>query len=259
MPTSTLRFEIDTCEPWRSWRLSTAVTINSQKDEVSMEKCLLCEPNFGKLYCWEHFGIKVDILAETKSFYIMPMVGGGIDGYLLVFPKKHYPSIARLPDTEMLEYIELIKIVKNEIEDNYSKPFILEHGSLCDNISCLLDHAHTHIVPVPNDFSIFDEIDKDYPLTKLKSIKALYPSLPFSVKSDSDLSGYMFYEDTNNVSYYHLIEDPEKFVPQYLRKILLEKLGFLNWDWKENISQKHIDNAFHTLNGLQDKLTHLVN
>ena len=42
-------------------------------------------------------GLNSRIVATTKKFVIMPMVGPLVPGYLLIVPKDHYLSIERLP------------------------------------------------------------------------------------------------------------------------------------------------------------------
>ena len=56
------------------------------------------ENNFFDIYLKEEFesaGLESRIVATTKKFVIMPMVGPLVPGYLLIVPKEHYLSISQ--------------------------------------------------------------------------------------------------------------------------------------------------------------------
>ena len=129
------------------------------------------ENNFFDIYLKKEFeeaGLESRIVATTKNFVIMPMVGPLVPGYLLIVPKDHYLSISQLPK----EQVEELKTIKQELQkvfnETYGKCVFYEHGALSCSLkggSCS-DHAHLHIVAV--DVDVKEQFSKyGYELRKI--------------------------------------------------------------------------------------------
>ena len=91
------------------------------------------------------------LIISTDNFFIIAGFGAFIPGYVLVITKNLYTSFAQLTDKEMEEYSWLVDAIKQSIKKNYDSDTVLfEHG-MC---SCAggLDHAHVHMMPIPNKF-----------------------------------------------------------------------------------------------------------
>lgn len=212
-----------------------------------------------------------------KNFIILPMIGAGIEGYLLIFHKDHYHSMAEIPPKDLKSLRELITIIKREISKRYGPSIVFEHGSTCDNISCLVDHAHVHISPVPNGFDIKKEIEQDFELFPMKQFSDLrywrhggLGRLQYQInkgiidettarKKNFSFAGYLFYENISGEMFIHELHDLRAFQPQYLRMRLLNKLGKEEWEWNKNIDQECQRKTIEKLDGLFKYLKPLQN
>jgi len=210
-----------------------------------MATCLFCDPEAGREHCRQNFGLRMDILARSRHFFVIPMPGAGTNGYLLVVSKEHHHSMADLPLARFEELLGLLGLLLPEVEKAYGPAVLLEHGSTCKNISCMIDHAHIHIVPVPEGFSILDDIGQKYPLTAMRNIGDLvFWGAGEHVAPDGSNGrhvGYLFYRERDGKCFIHPLASVERFEPQYLRKVLLLRLGRSEWDWRKNLDQGQVD------------------
>lgn len=220
------------------------------------KQCYFCHPEIGCKLLKKMYNYDVKILGSWGNFTVLPMIGAGIDGYLLIIHKKHYSSVAEIPLKDLKSLRELLDVIKEEITKCYSPPLIFEHGSTCDNVSCLVDHAHLHITPVPRGFNIKKDIETDYHLMPLRRFTDLtfwrrneLGTLQYQIfdgtldkktaqKKHKQFSGYLYYEQPSNNMYIHELENLDTFQPQYIRMILLKKLGKKNWEWNKNIDSE---------------------
>ena len=220
------------------------------------KQCYFCHPDKGFKYVKQLYNYDVKILGTWGNFTVLPMIGAGIDGYILVVHKDHYSSMAEIPKKDLKSLRELIDIVKKEVSKCYSPPLVFEHGSTCDNISCLIDHAHVHITPVPRGFDVLNDIGIDYKLISLRSFEDLtywrssglgklqYQIVDGMIDKDNakkkytPFSGYLYYEQPSGNMFIHELEDLYAFQPQYIRMLILKKLGKKNWEWNKNIDSE---------------------
>jgi len=235
-------------------------------------QCLFCHTDKGYKYMKEIYHYDVQFLGTWGNFTVLPMIGAGIDGYLLVLHKDHYHSMADMPLEDIKSLRELINIIKKEISKSYGNSVVLEHGSTCDNISCLIDHAHIHIVPVPKGFDIADEIEQDYELFSMMRYTDLsywryggLGRLQYRIKNGeidkktaqrifTPFSGYLYYENSSKKMFIHELKDLYNFQPQYLRMVLLKKLGKEKWEWNRNIDSECQRRTIESLRGLSKYL-----
>ena len=236
-------------------------------------QCYFCYPKEGKRLMKSLYKYDVQFLGIWDKFIILPMIGAGIDGYLLIYHRDHYHSMADVPAEDIKSLRKLINIIKKEISKSYGPSIVFEHGSTCDNVSCLVDHAHIHIAPVPKGFDIKKEIEQDYELSPMRKYTDLgywhhngLGRLQYQINDGKinkktanerfqPFSGYFWYENTNGQIFIHEIENLYAFQPQYIRMILLKKLGKENWEWNKNINQNCQKRTIEKLQGLTKYLT----
>jgi len=232
------------------------------------KQCYFCYPETGKKLMREMYKYDVVFFGTWNNFFVLPMIGAGIDGYLLIFHKDHYRSMAEIPPEDIKSLRELIDIIKSEISKSYGPSIVFEHGSTCDNVSCLIDHAHIHISPVPNGFDIKKEIEQDFKLFPMRQFSDLsywrhggLGRLQYQIndgtidetiarKKNFPPSGYLYYENISGEMFIHELEELYAFQPQYLRMLLLKKLGKEKWEWNENIDQECQRRTIEKLDGL---------
>jgi len=237
------------------------------------KQCYFCHPKDGFGYMKRVYKYEVQFFGKWNNFYIMPMVGAGIDGYLLIFHKDHYHSLADIPSDDILSLRKLLNIIKKEIAKVYGSSIIFEHGSTCDNVSCLIDHAHIHVVPVPKGFDVVKEIEQDFELTSIKNYSDIgywghgeLGRLQYKINNNeidkktaresfSPFSGYLYYENTSGKMLIHEIKDLYCFQPQYLRMVVLKKIGIDKWEWNKNIDPECQRRTLEKLQGLSRHLT----
>lgn len=250
------------------------VTPMTEKNLLSRPKqCYFCHPDEGFGYMRRVYKYDVKTLGTWGNFSVLPMVGAGIEGYLLVVHKDHYHSLAEIPIKDIKSLRSLINIIKKVMAKSYGSYIVFEHGSTCDNISCLIDHAHLHITPVPNGFDILEDIEKDYKMTPIRSYtdltywrKGRLGRLQYQIidreidestvrKKFQSFVGYLYYERTSGEMFIHELEDIYTFQPQYLRMLILKKLGKEKWEWNKNINSECQRRTIENLKDLKDYLT----
>ncbi|MCX6664649.1 MAG: hypothetical protein NT038_01105 [Euryarchaeota archaeon] len=242
-----------------------------------LEQCYFCDINKGFELMRQIYNYNVKFFGTYSNFYVLPMIGAGIDGYILVFHKDHHHSLADIPLSDIKSLRKLIGIIKNEIRKSHGPSIVFEHGSTCDNISCLVDHAHLHIAPVPEGFDLVDEIERDYKLTPMRKYTDLkywchggLGKLQYSITDDkidrktaknrfSPFSGYLYYENSSGKMFIHELKTLKTFQPQYLRIVLLKKLGKEHWEWNKNLDHECQRRTIENLQGLSKYLTPIKN
>ena len=243
------------------------------KKSYPLEKpaqCYFCHPEEGIGYMKRVYHYDVQCFGTWGNFFVLPMIGAGIDGYLLISHKDHYHSMADIPPEDIKSLRELIDIIKKEITKNYAPSVVFEHGSTCDNVSCLIDHAHIHITPVPEGFDIKKEIEQDFELSTVRKYTDLnlwchggLGRLQYQI-NDKEIDektahekfqpflGYLYYENTHGQMFIHELEDLYCFQPQYIRMVMFKKLGKETWQWNKNIDP---ETQKRTLEKLQQGLS----
>jgi diadenosine tetraphosphate (Ap4A) HIT family hydrolase len=240
----------------------------NKKTPEKSKQCYFCYPKKGVDYLKRVYKYDAKFFGKYDNFFIMPMIGAGMEGYLLIFHKDHYHSMADISKKDIATLRKLINLIKNEISEVYGPSIVFEHGSTCDNVSCLIDHAHIHITPVPKGFDMKDEINQDFKLISIKKFKDLkywqYGDLgPLHYKiingeldektareDFTPFSGYLYYENTSGKMFIHTLEDLYGFQPHYLRKIIFKKLGKNRWEWNKLIDPRCQDRTIEKLKNL---------
>lgn len=98
---------------------------------------------------------------EDESFYAICSIGGFISGWTLIFPKKHTYNLSQYYCESY--FIDFVDIVKNNIEKEYGKCVVFEHGALEEGLtSCGVNHAHLHIVPLEESLEKLVQGEQDF-------------------------------------------------------------------------------------------------
>jgi ATP adenylyltransferase len=99
---------------------------------------------------WDH------VLLESPHFLVVPSKGAFLPGWVMLVPKVHVLSVAQLDGVQTLEFNELLAEVRALVARRFSAPTCFEHGATYAGTSfgCGIDHAHTHLVPLPKDMSL---------------------------------------------------------------------------------------------------------
>lgn len=104
--------------------------------------------------------LKDAFIWESQDFYITPAPGTIAVGYLILAPKAHVPSFARLSLEQLVEVASIVDhVVKLGKQLGFEQYIAFEHGSVSFHSrgAACVDHAHLHLTPAPN-FSEFREV-----------------------------------------------------------------------------------------------------
>lgn len=154
-----------------------------QKFDTTKDECFLC-------YIGKHPGTTTEfnintpkfsdiIIYESENFFVKIELGCLIPGMVMINPKEHHYSMARLPEEQFEEYYEVMRDVEVILKGAYGAdlPVIFfEHGSAPTGFSShakSIVHAHTHV-------AIGCAFDKEYldmvRLQPVEELNSLYKS-----------------------------------------------------------------------------------
>lgn len=135
--------------------------ISGERFDTSKERCFLCavgnhsDKNRSKIHSLAVYNevtpeINDIIIYETENFYVKIEYGCMKKGMLMICPKKHVLSAARLPDDQIAEYEQVKKDVEFLLKAVYGdEPVIFfEHGASPTGFTShkrSIVHAHTHV------------------------------------------------------------------------------------------------------------------
>jgi len=159
------------------------------------------------------------IIVENKNFVVVPALGSIVPGYLLIVPKQHVLSMAKLSIDLLNELIDFsIRIEK--LQSNYwGLPIIFEHGmcSKTESAGACINHAHWHMVPG----------NWDLLSANLKYMQV--PSFLNFAKNNKGNKPYLLFINKDKQSF--IIEE-EGIPHQYFRRQLARLIGEAEkWDY----------------------------
>lgn len=221
--------------------------VSGEKFDTSKERCFLCSignhvvPSGQSVEQVSIFNQCTDeisdiVMYESENFFVKIEYGCMIKGMVMICPKEHHLSAARIPDDQMEEYEQVKRDVEFLLKAIYGdKPVIFfEHGSAPSGMSShkrSIVHAHTHVA-----WGItFEEKYKDMVcLQEVKDIKSLRDTKYFSYQEGTD--GNLL-----------AVSDPDVYVQrQYPRQVIGFKLGIPNekTNWRKEAFMGNIIATF---------------
>jgi len=178
-----------------------------------------------------------NLLLETENFYVVPTIGGFVEGYLLLISKEHLGSLAEIKKSQIEEFENLKKKCKKILIKIYDGCIFYEHG----RTGMSVNHAHMHAVPVNIDF-----------LGDLSVLFGTYIKVNQwndVVKLSISHPHYLYYENCiKNNKYFFPVK---KIESQFFRRILAEKLHLPEgvYDWRK---YPFFDNARKTVKKIKE-------
>jgi diadenosine tetraphosphate (Ap4A) HIT family hydrolase len=224
--------------------------VSGNKFDTSKDRCFLCDiANHmdikGPLYLYNKTTkLQRDmIIYESEHFFVKIELGCLKKGFLMICPKEHVLSAARIPEENMQEYYQVMKDIEFLLKAVYGDDTVLffEHGSAPDGISShkrSIVHAHTHVV-----WGIkFDQ--KYLDMVCLKPVS--------NIKVSKDKKYFSYQEGTDGKLM--LVNDPNVYVQrQYPRQVIGLMLGIENekTNWRK---EEFSDNMTKTFNDIYNFL-----
>ncbi|WP_452597581.1 HIT family protein [Pontimicrobium sp. MEBiC01747] len=209
------------------------------------DKCKICSisDNNNKLNSWDK------PLFETENFYAVPSLGSLVEGWILIFSKKHYLSLSQLSNELINELNDFRNDVEAKLIQEFGKITIFEHGPSHKKTSlgCGVDHFHLHLVPLKemNLLSLSKSFDSSIIWKSISDIRDL--------KEIGKKKGYLFLELPNNEKFF---ASGSRAGSQFFRRVIAQDLGISEkFDWK---SDSMIENIEKTIEKLQHNIVDFV-
>jgi ATP adenylyltransferase len=167
------------------------------------------------------------VLFKTANFVLLPSIGPLVRGHAMVVGRKHFSSLASMPQEAIREYEDMVRMIFRlpQIGGNLLEA---EHGSTADcHAGACVAHTHIHLLPGLAEH-------RDFLDGNLRLVGTL-PNL-------TDIHGF-------NQPYIALRGNLSKVtmfvadsVPtQAIRRVLCGRLGQTNWDWRTEPRNDLID------------------
>jgi hypothetical protein len=124
------------------------------------------------------------------------------------------------------EALTLIDSLYTKLTARFGQLFLFEHGvGRLDDVACGINHAHLHIVPLPESSSkeVMEKVMQKLGTTTITSLKELYNA---KYQNDAYLMiGYSFNSMQTIVT--------DHIPSQLVRKLIANKLNKVDWDWRK--------------------------
>lgn len=178
------------------------------------------ENSFRRVYAEK---LETRFICRSPNFVVVPSLGQVVEGHLLLLPLGHWTALADLPQLLGTEFATLCASISTALETEYGPCLFFEHGvRLGDTGGCGVSHAHMHALPLCSTVNPLDHLKSRFPYTKVSGPSDL-------AEKSRGLSGYVFYRDPLSKAY---LFDTPNLPSQYMRRLLAEAVGTLNWDWR---------------------------
>jgi diadenosine tetraphosphate (Ap4A) HIT family hydrolase len=168
-------------------------------------------------------GISDRELRRGEIFRVLPTLGQLTEGHLLILPSRHVTSLANLASDESNELEGICTLVRTTLQQVYGQVLFFEHGIRGKGAGgCGIDHAHMHAVPV-NSGGLLDILIRHLDGSAIRNLSQINEA----IKPESS---YLFFEDSSANRHVFQVKD---LPSQYMRKLVGESIGKLDWDWRK--------------------------
>jgi diadenosine tetraphosphate (Ap4A) HIT family hydrolase len=168
-------------------------------------------------------GPKSRVLFSDQGLVVIPSLGQIVEGHLLVVPTGHLTALGDLPEAHVEEFETLCGQVRAVLEREYGSCIFFEHGTRSVSAGgCGVYHAHLHAVPLPAALEPLEFLTSQFLSNELVDLSEIGEMTGGS-------ASYLFYQDSRVRSY---VFRTDALPSQYMRKLLAERLGSKDWDWR---------------------------
>lgn len=177
------------------------------------------------------------IIAETENFAVVPSLGSLVAGWLIIVPKFPIGRVADLGYEVRDEFKNLVDRCIDKVESEFGQAFVFEHGGYAGSkVSCGVDQAHLHIVPL--GFDLFDVAIRS---AEEPWVAADEFALPYDL---CDRSEYWYVSDQKRA----VAIAAKEAKSQWFRKLIAQQTGQgQQWNYNEYPFNHHIDMTLKVL------------
>jgi len=176
-------------------------------------------------------------ICETANFVVLPSLGSIVPGWLLIVPKLPVSRMADIVPSSHGVLVELVELMTQAVEDRFGSAYYFEHGGHKGSlISCGVDQAHLHIVPLP-----FDLVERATQVEPCTWNKLGNSALPIDVVTDDEY----WFVSSGETSHYRVVTDPKS---QWFRKLIANEMGQPEaWNYKQYDFPEHIEETLSAM------------
>lgn len=163
------------------------------------------------------------VIASNDHFVALPSLGSIVPGWLLIVPRRPMATLSLMNVDERNALKDIRRDLTKRLQIYQRPVYAFEHGGALESVvSCGVDQAHLHLVPL--SFNLLDVIrDCDMKWHTVDSVDCLSEVVTLGKE-------YLFAEDEN----LSLISFPEVQSSQWFRKVIAKECGEVEWDYKKN-------------------------
>ena len=168
------------------------------------------------------------VIAETNRFVVIPSLGSLVPGWLLIIPKRPMPNFSFLNAVEFEELEKLLETLFAKIAVFQGVPQLFEHGGPFGSaVSCGVDQAHLHVVPL--EFDLNNLAIGDHSVEWKQVSGNIYKP-----KNLIEIGEYLFVSSAGK-SAVGKLDSPTS---QWFRKLIAKELGIPD-EWNYKAHPKH--------------------
>jgi len=169
-------------------------------------------------------------VVESANFLVVSSLGGFVEGWLLVLPRRHFLNLRVMPPELRAECNRVVSEAAAMVERVYGPTVAFEHGPSCPGspAGCSIDHAHMHVVPHRHEVrsDLERELGGRLQLHPVKSV--------FAAVSPPAEASYIFLQETTGERY---LGFSEEIPSQLVRRILARRVGRgEQFDWRDDLA-----------------------
>lgn len=149
------------------------------------------------------------VVLESDNFVVLPSLGSIVPGWLLLIPKFPVVRFADIATCYHSEFERILSAVQGAVAGRFGAPFVFEHGGhRGSRVSCGVDQAHMHIVPLSFDLVSAATSDTTYQWVSLDH---------YSTPSQLSFQGEYLFVTSNERTAFAEVTTP---ISQWFRKII---------------------------------------
>lgn len=213
----------------RTEKVAVTTRITRDAQRTFSDKCRFCLEEKGDNSSLKGIlGGCSSVLYETRHWFVVPSVGGFVEGYLLIVCKDHIPSMACCTGDQLDDLERVIGKCSAVLRGRYrDEPVLFEHGVPhfnCGSGANSVDHLHIHILP--------NRQGKFKPKAHVGGREVVAVKSLSGVGRWMHESGcpYLFVQEATGERW---LCSSEGMDSQYLRKAFCADHGIDKWNWRD--------------------------